>query len=220
MELLVPVDPRGLVAREKVDITNQRRSLLFGAFCNAGGVLMAATIALAATMEARTEVPSPQTLEYRVKGAFLYNFAKFVDWPTNAFASAEAPFVIAVLGDESVMQTLQQPVKGKSIGNRATQVRWIADGARIEPCQILFVAQSKTQQFTRILAALGSAPVLLVGESPGFIAGGGAISFTNDAGSVRFEINAAAAERAGLKISSKLLRVATVVTPAPRDEGK
>lgn len=161
--------------------------------------------------------PDP-ALEHRVKAAFLYNFARFVDWPTNAFADADAPFVIGVFGDESMAQALEQTVKGKSIGSRAIQTRRIPDPTRINPCQILFIAQSKTQQVAQVLAAVGHAPVLLVGESPGFVAAGGTIGFASDEGRVRFEANTAVAERTGLKISSKLLRLATSVVPsAPRD---
>ena len=158
--------------------------------------------------------PDP-TLEHRVKAAFLYNFARFVDWPTNAFADADAPFVIGVFGDESMAQALEQTVQGKSIGNRAIQTRRIPDATRINPCQILFISQSKTQQVVEVLAAVGRAPVLLVGESPGFVAAGGTIGFVSDEGRVRFEANTAMAERYGLKISSKLLRLATSVVPSP-----
>jgi hypothetical protein len=169
---------------------------------------------LAGGLSVRAE-PDP-SLEHRVKAAFLYNFAKFVDWPTNAFTSADAPFAIAVFGDESLAQVLEQTVKGKSIGNRTIQTRRITDTTRIRPCQILFVARSKAQQSAQVLAALGSANVLLVGESPGFLTAGGAISFTNHEGQVRFEVDTAASERAGLKISSKLLRLATSVTSTTR----
>lgn len=181
-------------------------------------LLGAAGVVLAGGLTLQAE-PDP-ALEHRVKAAFLYNFAKFVDWPTNAFASADAPFVIGVFGDESIAQALEQTVKGKSIGNRAIQTRRIPDATRINPCQILFVAQSKTQQVAQVLAAVGSAHVLLVGESPGFVAAGGAIGFTKDEGRVRFEANTAAAERASLKISSKLLRLAISVVPSPRRDGK
>lgn len=177
---------------------------------------LAGAILAGATLQAE---PDP-TLEHRVKAAFLYNFAKFVDWPTNAFADADAPLVIGIFGDGSMVQALEQTVKGKSIGNRAIQTRRILDATRINPCQILFVAQSETQQVAQIVAAVGRAPVLLVGESPGFVAAGGAIGFASDEGRVRFEANTAVAERMGLKISSKLLRLATSVVPSPPRDGK
>ena len=169
---------------------------------------------LAGGLALRAEPDS--SLELRVKAAFLYNFAKFVDWPAPALTNAGAPFVISVLGDEPLAQVLGQTVKGKSIGNRTIQTRWITDMAQIGPCQILFITRSETQKSKQVADALGSANVLLVGESPCFLASGGAINFTNFEGQVRFEVNTAAAERAGLKISSKLLRLATTVTPSPR----
>jgi hypothetical protein len=157
-------------------------------------------------------------LEHRVKAAFLYNFTRFVDWPTNAFTSGNARFVIGVLGDESLVQALEQTVKRKTVGGRVIEARRIPDATGIQPCQILFVAHSQTAQLAHVLAALGSAHVLLVGETPGFMAAGGAINFTNDEGRVRFEVNLAAAEHAGVKISSKLLRLATLVIPPARGD--
>jgi len=187
------------------------RHRLFATRCVLPGIVAAV---LVGCLTLRAE-PDP-SLEHRVKAAFLYNFAKFVEWPTNAFTRVDSPFVIAVLGDESLTQVLEQTVKGKSIGNRAIQTRRITDTTRIGPCQILFVARSNTQQSEQIVDALGSANVLLVGESPGFLAAGGAISFTIREGKVRFEVDTVASERAGLKISSKLLRLAASVTSTPR----
>jgi len=176
------------------------------------GVILACGLALRAE-------PDP-TLENRVEAAFLYNFAKFVDWPTNAFASADAPFVIAVLGDESMTKVLEQTVKGKSVGDRSIQARQITDVARVGPCQILFVTQSGMGQFAPALTTIGKANILVVGESPGFLEAGGAINFTNEEGRVRFEVNTAASRRAGLEINSKLLRLATKVIPPPQTDGK
>jgi hypothetical protein len=190
----------------------RRRSAARRFLLGAAGAVLASGL----TLRAETD----PALELRVKAAFLYNFARFVDWPASAFASADAPFVIGVFGDESIAQALEQIVKGKSIGNRVIQTRRIPDATRIHPCQILFVSQSETQQVALVVTAVGSAPVLLVGESPGFVAAGGTIGFTKEEGRVRFEASTAAAARANLKISSKLLRLATSVVPSARRDGK
>ncbi len=154
------------------------------------------------------------SLELEVKAAFLYNFAKFVTWPTNTFPSVTSPFVIGVLADMRMTKTVEKMMTGKLVGNRAIAVRQINDPRHIETCEMLFVARSKMELFPTGLSPLQNSPVLLVGESPGFLAAGGTVNFTNDEGQVRFEVSAALAERAGLKISSKLLRLATnVATP-------
>jgi hypothetical protein len=154
------------------------------------------------------------SLESQVKAAFLYNFAKFVTWPTNTFANAASPFVIGVLAEKPMAQTVEKTVAGKFVGNRIIDVRQITDAAHLEPCQILFIAQSKMPLFPHGLSPLGNSNVLLVGESPGFLAAGGAISFTNDEGQMRFEVSTTSAAHAGLKISSKLLRLATNIVPS------
>jgi hypothetical protein len=159
------------------------------------------------------QAETDSSLESQVKAAFLYNFAKFVTWPTNTFSNAASPFVIGMLAEEPMTQTVEKTVAGKTVGNRIIEVRQITDVTHIEPCQILFIAQSKMSFFPRRFFALGNSRVLLVGESPDFLMVGGTINFTNDEGQMRFEVSTSSAEHAGLRISSKLLRLATNIMP-------
>jgi len=153
--------------------------------------------------------------EYRVKAAFLYNFAKFVDWPAQAFQGPDSPIVICVLGQNPFGATLEETVSGKAAGGRNFVVKQVPALQTPGNCQILFVASSERKRFRAIRANLKGAGVLTVGEAEGFTADGGVINFKLEGGSIRLEINIAAAEYEDLRISSKLLSMAEVVRKAP-----
>jgi len=149
--------------------------------------------------------------EYHVKAAFLYNFARFVEWPGTAFQGRQAPFTICVLGADPFGGALDETVGGKQAGDRAFRILRISEAAQANPCQILFISSSERKRTAAIIAALPSAGVLTVGETDGFAAAGGVINFTMNEGHVRFQVNRRAAERADLQISSRLLSLAQIV---------
>jgi len=150
--------------------------------------------------------------EYQVKAAFVYNFAKFVEWPPHTFKTGSDPISICVLGPNPFGRSLEEAVSDKSIEGRAFVVRQIPEIARADGCQILFVA-AKQKKSTPDVALAG---VLTVGESDGFAAGGGVIGFKLDGGKVRLEINIGAADQHKLRISSKLLSIAQIVKTEAR----
>jgi hypothetical protein len=153
--------------------------------------------------------------EYEIKAAFLYNFSKFVDWPAQTFANADAPVVIGVLGDSPCVQALERLVKDRKVNGRTIVVRRIASAAEAKLTQMLFVGAAQEAQFAALEPALQSLPVLTVGESPGFATLGGTIDFVPQGDKIRFEINIDAAEHAGLKISAQLQKLAAVVHRSP-----
>ncbi len=144
--------------------------------------------------------------EYDVKAAFLYNFVKFVEWPPAAFRDDRSPIEICVHGTDPFGQSLDDVVKGETVGARGLSIR---RPASFEGCHVLFVCASERERMSEVLAAVGGRPVLTVADSDGFLRAGGMINFVLDEGRVRFRINQAAAERVRLTISSKLLRLAT-----------
>jgi hypothetical protein len=147
-----------------------------------------------------------QTIEKDVKAAYLYNFAKFVEWPEPANTSNR--FQICVVGDPAFATALDGIINGETTGGRPfVRVEPASPGAARD-CQILFIGGQARDQGTPLIDAVRRLPVLTVGEAPGFLEQGGTIRFVTEAGRVRFDISPAAADRAGLKISSKLLRVA------------
>ena len=143
--------------------------------------------------------------EYQVKAAFLYNFAKFVDWPPDAFGYSSAPLVIGVVGDDRFGGALDQAINGKSIGGRALIVRRLKWGQDLRSCHILFISSSEQKRLPQIIQSLKGASVLTVGDMGQFTQQGGIINFFLKANRVRFEINSRGAEQARLRISSKLM---------------
>ena len=172
-------------------------------------VVFVSVAALGLSPAPRAQV-SPPT-EYELKAAFLYNFAKFIDWPESSFANARSPFVICVLGADPFGRVLDDVLRNKSIGSRAVVIERFKDLAQARQCQMIFVSQSEGPHLAAILQDLQHAPVLVVGESDGFAEAGGTLQFTLEDAHLRFLINTDAAQRAGLNVSSKLLSLAKVV---------
>jgi hypothetical protein len=149
--------------------------------------------------------------EFKVKAAFLYNFARFIEWPGSAFKDANSPFVIAVVGKDPFDGALEQAVSGKTIGNRKVEIRHFDSVDKIGPCQILFVPATDDESERQINEKVKNDPVLTVGESERFVSdGGGAVRFFTDDGKMRFEISTDATDAAQLKVSSKLLKLARI----------
>lgn len=157
------------------------------------------------------------TLEYEVKAAFLYNFAKFIEWPSQTFSSPDEPFTVCLAGDDPFRGALERTVQGENLNGRPLAVRRVGTGETVRGCQILYVSGQEERSSGQIVAAAANAPVLLVGEAQDFIAAGGMIRFAQTGHRIRFEINPDAAERASLKVSSRLLRLADVVRPRQRE---
>jgi hypothetical protein len=151
-------------------------------------------------------VPEPQ-----VKAAFLVNFPKYVDWPAEAFAETNSPIVIAVLGESEVTAELQKIVAGRTVNGRKIVLKRLASGEESYVCHILFVAAAEHRRSPNLLARLKDTSILTVGESDNFLERGGIINLARRDQKIALEVNLAATDRAGLKISSKLLSVAGVV---------
>ena len=161
--------------------------------------------------------PSPERAaaptEYQVKAAFLYSFAKFVQWPADAFADPRAPFVVGVLGDDPFGRILDETLAGKTVLERPIRVRRYGTAEEAALAQIVFVGASEEPERQRILKALRGRAVLSTGDGEGFAQSGGIVGFTTRDKHVRFEINLSRADEARLKISSQLLKLATIVSP-------
>ena len=152
-------------------------------------------------------------LEYELKAAFLVSFANFVEWPAEAFRDEEEAVTIGVLGTDPFGPALDQIASQQSIRGRACLVRRCRDVADAAACHVLFISAGENDRLREILEPLVASPTLTVGESEDFIARGGIINFILEKDTVRFEINQTAAERAGLRIQSKLLRLAKPGSP-------
>jgi hypothetical protein len=160
--------------------------------------------------------PEDHTLEYRVKAAFLLNFTKFTEWPESAFGDPKSSLSICILGADPFGRILDQTLVGEVVNSRKVVVQRIQSAPPLKACQVLFVGKLE-EDIAKTLATVGPG-VLTVGEDRGFIRGGGMICFLIEAGRVRFDINQTAAETGGLKLSSKLLKVARQVHGKPPEQ--
>jgi hypothetical protein len=147
--------------------------------------------------------------EYDLKAVFLFNFVTFVEWPPAARPD-KGPFIIGVLGHDPFGATLDDVIAGEKIRESPLQVRRCRTVEEALECHILFISSSEAGRLPSIMRRLQGRPILTVADMPNFLESGGVIGFSTQ-GRIQLHINVPAAQRAGLVVSSKLLRVAKVV---------
>jgi len=160
-----------------------------------------------------TRAQSVPTKEYQLKAVFLFNFAQFVEWPTNAFPQAQAPLVIGVLGEYPFGTYLDEIVRGEEANRHPLVIQRYRQAEEIKTCHILFISQSEVDRLDQILASLKNRNILTVGDAESFVQRGGMIRFVTEKNKIRLRINLEAAKVANLTISSKVLRAAEIVAP-------
>ncbi len=165
--------------------------------------LLSAVFPLSASAEERPE--------YEVKAAFVYNFAKFVEWPTDTFKDSDTLLRICVLGKNPFDTLLEAAVAGKTIAARSVVVVYATDLGQVPPCPIMYIARSEAHNLEEIQKQLEGTAILTVSDIDDFAERGGTIGFFVEDKNIRFKINVDAAEETGLQISSKLLRLARIV---------
>ena len=146
----------------------------------------------------------------RVEAAFVYNFTQFVEWPADAFASKDAPFVVAIVGEDPFAGALEQAMAGKLASGRPIVVRHYASAERVEGCQLLFVPEALDDAAAAILAKAAGRPVLTVGQTDAFMREGGAIRLLVEDGRMKFQINPDVVDASKLKASAKLMKLARI----------
>ena len=149
-------------------------------------------------------------VEYRIKAAYLFNFAKFVSWPSNALPAPESPIVIGILGKDPFGAEIDQTVAGKKVDLHPIEIKRITDSDPLKGCHILFICDSERKQLPQILENAKPLPILTVAEMDEFTDVGGMIRFFRHENTIRFEVDLDPVAAAGLKISSKALQVAIV----------
>ena len=154
--------------------------------------------------------------EYAVKAAFLFHFAQFVEWPPETFKDADAPLVYCTIGEDPFHGALDASLSGKTIGARPFQVRHVKQTIELQGCHVVFIGEKEKKLLPAVLEILKGLPTLIVGESDRFVQDGGTIGFCLEENKIRFEINLEAAQKAKLKISSRLLTLAKTVVGGPR----
>jgi len=158
-------------------------------------------------------VAAAEPSEYTVKAAFIYNFAKFVEWPPEVSAK-EGPFVIGILGDDPFEGALEEIISGKTIRDKKIIVKRFSKIEEAMGSHILFISNSEKGNISRIIKQLAGTHVLTVSDIAEFAEKGGIIELILEQNHVRFAVNVAVAEQGGLKPSSQLLKLARIVTKA------
>jgi hypothetical protein len=169
--------------------------------------LLLVTLVAAVVTPSVTSAQSPDFREYQVKAAFIYNFALYVEGPTNADNGGNKPYSVCVIGDNYLGPALAS-INGRVIRNRRLVVSQVREVEDVGNCDILFISASEKTNLTSFLEAVRSRPVLTISDMERFTQSGGMIGFVTLDNKVRFEINLKQAQRSRLRVSSQLLKLA------------
>lgn len=150
-----------------------------------------------------------------VKADMLYNFAKFVKWPDSSFHRTQGQLVFTILGEDPLAEQLASTLSTRSVNGHPVFVRVVRRVEDTAGSQVVYIANSEAARASEVLHLVQNSPALTVADSSGFVQRGGMVDFADASDRVQFEINQARAERAGLKISAKLLALARVVDASP-----
>jgi YfiR/HmsC-like len=190
-------------------MTTKRRGPL--ARVVAAALVVAALVCAPMARPTAAVEPAPQSPEYVIKAAYLYNFAMFVEWPADAFSGPSAPIVIGIVGADPFGSALERIVEGKRINKRRLVIDHVQSPQEARRSHILFVGAADPARLPEFASRLSGQSVLVVGEAADVVKQGGTIGFTVRDNKVGYDINLDAAKRARLTISSKLLNLARVV---------
>ena len=157
--------------------------------------------------------------EYSVKAALAFNFARFTDWPPETLVDSPKTLNICIFGDNAVLEAFAD-VEGKRVKGRRIVLKRVRSMRKSVDCELFFVSGSPRELLPKIFAAVEGKPVLTIGEMAGFTEAGGIINLVKTEKRIRFEVNLKAAQRAGLKISSRILKLATIVGGSHGEERK
>jgi hypothetical protein len=175
------------------------------------------SMALGASAQA---LDSSDSSEYLIKAGFIYNFAKLVGWPGNAFAQADSPIVIGILGTDPFGGIIDRILADKKVDARRFVIKRLKWGMEFKDCDILFVGASEAVHLEEIIRAVKGLPILTIGETPGFARRGCIINLIVEDNKVRFEVNLDAAKQADLNVSSRLLALAKIIPQSSADARK
>jgi hypothetical protein len=146
--------------------------------------------------------------EYRAKANYLANFPQFVEWPPDTGPAGKTSFLVCVFGEFSFGTFLAEITRGRTVHDRRLEIRWIQKPQELLSCQILFISYSEKKRYKQTLDVVRGGTVFTVGETPEFLDAGGILCFSGQQGTIQFDVNLAAANKAHLKISSQLLALA------------
>jgi hypothetical protein len=185
-----------------------KSALLASAWAHWPGILIGLAILCLSASQGQGSEPRD---EYEMKAAFIYNFTKFIEWPKNTLPDTNAPFVVGVAGGSLCTPPLEKLAKERKVSGRSLVIKVVQSPAAIQGVQVLFVPEAADARLKDWLTAAHGAGVLTIGESEPFFKKGGMINFFFEGEGIRFDLNIAQAEAAGLKVSAQLQKLARTV---------
>jgi hypothetical protein len=185
-----------------------------GARCIIKRLVVFATLLFGVRVEAQVPMGESQ-----VKAMFVYNFLKFVEWPSTTSAGAKDPFVVLIIGEGATADATERFLESKTIGERPLVVRRIRWDQSLAGARAAFVVERDEKRLHRVLDAASAGGVLTIGEGESFTTSGGVIGLLVLDRKVRFDVDTTAAQTAGLRISSKLLALTRSVRSAADRSG-
>jgi hypothetical protein len=171
-------------------------------------VLAASLLLAALSLGMRSAARGADLDDVTLRAAFLFNFAKYVDWPPDAFARTDGSLVLCVVQDRRLVEELARQTEGANLDGHPVWVHAVGAPDEATSCQVLYVADADEPRLPAIRRAIEGLPVLTVGDGRTFLNRGGMIALVSIGGRLRFEIDNEHAEAAGLKLSSQLLKLA------------
>jgi YfiR/HmsC-like len=181
--------------------------------------VVTAWLSAGSVAKARAQSLSPQEYENQVKATFIYNFSRFIDWPTGTFTSGRSSLRVCVLGNDPFGGALDS-IKGKNVQGRKIQIEHLESFSKLEACQILFISSSEKGHLKEILESAKHSRIVTIGEMSQFTQNGGVVALAMRKDRIHFSVNLDAANETGVKISSTVLRLATIVNYRHQGEGK
>lgn len=149
--------------------------------------------------------------EYQVKAVLIYKITKFIEWPEQSDRDTDSTLNVCVLGEDPFGENLDL-IHGKTVRDRVLLIHKFDNlKSAYSGCHVVFISASEAQRVRSILKVLNTRPVLTIGDTEGFAEAGSIVNFINKNNKIRFEINLDASRKAGLKMSSQLLELATIV---------
>lgn len=149
--------------------------------------------------------------EYQIKAVFLYNFAQFTEWPTNAFTATNDPIVIGVLGSNPFDDYIEHTIKGETVRGHPIKVVRYKNVEEIQTCHILYIGRSESRHLEQVVRKLNGKPMLTVSDIPDAAEAGVGIGFVTERNRIKLQINLGPIKSGALVVSSKLLRLAEIV---------
>jgi len=177
-------------------------------------------VAQARPVQAQAQAPTDSALEYQVKAAYLLNFTRYVEWPSNVWQAPAAPLVLCVVGVNPFGVMLDATVRGRKSQGRSIEVRRVTAKADVKGCHLVFIGRAEARRQPDILKEISGPGILTVGEGEPFAEAGGVIAFVIEDQSVRFAVNLDAAEQAKLRMSSHMLALASRLYGDPKSAGE